>query len=149
MAAHHQLSNQFHPDSLGVGEETTVSPDELLHPQIIRDERDPKLGGIGGGGMNQRGMDAMVPGHRLNMSEDQFADTDAYFSELAHSMVTHGQQQPLMLHRQPSGIYWLGEGNNRLAAARRHGIGELRVKRGQDAKYEVDRDYPARVTGRG
>jgi len=120
----------FDPSSLRAGEEVDVPTHELAsHPEIWRDERDPKLGGTGAG-MNQRGMDAMVPGHRLNLSPGQFADADTYFAELAHSMTTHGQKEPMILAKQSDDTFWLSEGNHRLTAALRHDIPTVRVRRG-------------------
>ena len=121
---------RFDPSALARGEEVDVATEDLAtHPNIWRDERDPKLGGLGAG-INQRGLDAMVPGHRVNLAEGQFADIDTYFSELAHSMKTHGQKEPMILSKQPDDTYWLSEGNHRLAAAQRHGIPTVRVQRG-------------------
>lgn len=82
--------------------------------------------------MNQRGMDTVVPGHRLSMAEGEYADIDTYLGELGHSMATQGQQNPIILARQPDQTFWIAEGNHRLAAAMRAGLPTVRVTRGGD-----------------
>lgn len=46
---------------------------------------------------------------------------DEYIEGIANSMKAHGQQHPGILISEEGG-FWLGEGNHRLAAARRHGL---------------------------
>jgi hypothetical protein len=55
---------------------------------------------------------------------------DQYITAIGNSMAAVGQQEPGILFSDPTGAkpFWLGEGNHRLAAARRTGA-PYRVKR--------------------
>jgi hypothetical protein len=164
------LGRQFDPHKLAYGEEVTVDPEEFAaHPDIRRDERDPRLGGRGAP-FRDDVMDEMVPEHGMelkyaNLPQEEIEarrqtslgawsdyragkitreeersvaeanslttlDNDSYIDAIGNSMAAVGQQEPGILFSDPMGQkpYWLGEGNHRLAAARRTGQ-PFRVKR--------------------
>ena len=118
-------------DSIKVDEVVEVAPDSLNNPNVWHDTRDPKLGGAGAP-PNARGMDALVPGHRTNLGKGERLSDSDYLDELGYSMRTQGQRDPIEIHKQPDGSWWIGEGNHRLAAAMREGLPTVKVKRGHD-----------------
>jgi len=119
-------------ERLAVGDVVDMSPADLDDIRIWHDVR----AGDDIDGLNARGMEAMVPGHRLGAGKG--ATGDEFLDELAYSMSTKGQQQPIELRKQPDGTWWIGEGNHRVAAANRSGMPSLKVTRGPDLR-EMER----------
>lgn len=122
---------RFSPYRLEYGEEVEVDPDDLVRPYIRLNERDPRRGGSGAGGWRNQFMDEFIPGHGKELvgGPDHTMSQDDYIDALANSMRTHGQLEPGWLMDEPEAKYkrwgsdfWLGEGNHRLAAARRAGM---------------------------
>ena len=105
MSASDNLSGQFDPHTLRKGDEVEVPTAALTgHTGTWFDERDPDHGGR------------------------SYTDID----KLGQSMRSEGQQEPIILSKQPDDTFWVAEGNHRIAAALRHDIGTLKVTRGGD-----------------